>query len=206
MLAFQNISLVIKSSSTISMERYLDRKGVFARPDFMTEEDEYPVVSFIKALFNMDRADRMLTRKIVAAVLARGHRQARLGHLDVSDPTELAKKLAQQILMTGAYKSHLTETVEYINQVNISAGRKFYLPNICTAQVMREAAAPVRKEDLEPEELSFGGAPDYRPYRKCLDYNTSECRAAETGGFCGNDDFPLIHCCDRWDLQFICST
>ena len=62
---------------------------------------------------------------------------------------------------------------------------------------MREAVAPTKKQDLEPEERSFGGQPDYRPYRKCLEYNTGECREADTGGYCGNPDFPLLHACDR---------
>ena len=66
------------------------------------------------------------------------------------------------------------------------------------SQAMREGITPERRQDLEPEEVSYSSKPDYRPFRKCLAFNSEEgCAEAFTGGYCGNPRRPLLHVCDR---------
>ena len=65
---------------------------------------------------------------------------------------------------------------------------------------MRRAIIPARRQDLEPEELSYTGYPNFRFYRKCLKYNMNRepCLMANTGGYCGYPDNPMVHVCDRF--------
>ena len=106
------------------MERFLDSQGVFARPDFMSEEDEVTIVGVLKSFHNLGRSDRKTARDIISTTLRRGHRQPRLQHHDVEGIKPLALRAAQAIIMTGTYKNARDKMIEYLEQVNIFAGRE----------------------------------------------------------------------------------
>ena len=116
------------------MERYLDQEGVYARPDFMEETDEVTVVGVLKSFHNVHRADRKTAQEIISKALRKGHRLPRLQHHDVEGIQQLAMRAAQALVMTNTYKKNRAKMIEYIERVNISAGRK---PGLCNALVCR---------------------------------------------------------------------
>ena len=64
-------------------------------------------------------------------------------------------------------------------------------------RILKVAAEPSAKEPPEAEELSYSGEPDYRGYNKCLTFNRRSCNNADSGGWCGKHEDPLLHACDR---------
>ena len=98
------------------MERYLSPLGLYIRPDFVPEQDEFTFVAVIKSIHNARRKDRVTTSTVIKGILDKPIR-ANVVHMAYSTPGVLGEQLGQLIIRTESWKAHQDRTKEYVCQV-----------------------------------------------------------------------------------------
>ena len=116
LLSDYNILLLIEKSFHNTMEKYLSPSGLYIRPDFVLEQDEFTFVGAIKSIHNAKRKDRLVTSAVIKEILDSPVRTD-VVHMAYSSPRMLGEQLGQIIIRTESWKAHQDQTKDYICQV-----------------------------------------------------------------------------------------